>query len=246
MCSAAKPACFQQRWLLNVYTAGKRLAQNPQWIREIRDDYASFHVPRPVPVDHIFRQDQVSAMQNKLRNSLSWMPDHVPDKYHRLQEEAEAEQQSKGKGRYSSGWCKRGAKPKTKAELAHQCKKGTFNVFFCKSFGSKQLFWHLVKVGPDTPDLNALLLKWDEIRNREGKYKRLVAASERKTEEVAVLKSLYVLRKKEMLLNQWRYAPKEKCEASAAAYETAKQQWLELNRNTQKRGMHELFDAEDF
>ena len=97
MCSAAKLACFQQRWLLNVYTAGKRLAQNPQWIREIRDDYASFHVPRPVPVDHIFRQDQVSAMQNKLRNSLSWMPDHVPDKYHRLQEVTEAEQQNKGK-----------------------------------------------------------------------------------------------------------------------------------------------------
>ena len=114
-----------------------------------------------------------------------------------------------------------------------------------KSFGSKALFWHLVKVGPDTPDLKALLLKWDNIRNSEGKYKRLVAVSQRKTQEVAVLRSRYVLAKKELLLNQWHYAPKEKREASAAAYETAKQQWLELDRNTQNQGMHELFDAED-
>ena len=228
------------------HTAGKRLAENIQWIREIRDEYAPSYVSRPVPVDHIFRRDEVSAMHNDYRNSLCWMPDHVRDKYYRLQAEAEAEQQSKRKGRNSPGWCKRGAKPKTTAELAHNCKKGTFNVCFFKSFGSKQLFWHLVKVGPDTPDLHALLHKWDEIRNSEGNYKRLVAASERKTEEVAVLKRLYVLRKKEMLLNQWRYAPKEKCEASAAAYETAKQEWLDLDRNTQNQGMHELFDAEDF
>ena len=173
------------------------------------------------------------------------MPDHVRDKYHRLQEEAEAEQQSKGKGRYSSGWCRPGAKPKSKAAQAHQFKHGTFNVCFFKAFGSKQLFWHLVKVGPDTSDLKALLLKWDNIRNSEGKYKRLVAVSQRKTQEVAVLRSRYVLAKKEMLLNQWHYAPKEKREASVAAYETAKQQWLELDRNTQNQGMHELFDAED-
>ena len=90
---------------------------------------------------------------------------------------------AKEKGRYSSGWCKRGAKPKTKAELSHQCKKGTFNVFFCKSFGSKQLFCHLVKVGPDTPDLNALLLKWDEIRNRKrtNRRKALIATHKEST-----------------------------------------------------------------
>ena len=117
---------------------------------------------------------------------------------------------------------------------------------FFKAFGSKQLFWHLVKVGPDTHDLNALLHKWAEIRTTERRYKALRAASERKAEEVAVLKSLHVLRKKEMLWNQWRRAPKEECEASAAAYEAAKQQWLELNRNTQKRGMHEFFNAEEF
>ena len=48
----------------------------------------------------------------------------------------------------------------------------------------------------------------------------------------------------EALPHAVRSAAKSAQQYQAASYEAAKQQCLELNRNTQKRGMHEFFDAE--
>jgi len=238
--------------------AGQRLADNLHWIRRIREKYAPGYVPRPVPADVIFTAEEVRVMHNRYRDSLEWMPADVRDKYLGLQEEAEAAKQDKrkgkskgagkpgGQGKDSSGAGKPGEQEKTKATQARQSKKGTFNVCFFKAFGSKQLFWHLVKVGPETKDLNALLHTWVEIKSTERRYQTLQRLSYRKTEELAVLKSRYVLSKKEMLWNQWHHAPRDLCEASTQAYLAAKQQWTEQNRNTQQRGMHEFFDAEEY
>jgi hypothetical protein len=48
---------------------------------------------------------------------------------------------------------------------AHRMKKSLFNKFFFKAFGSKQLFWHLVKVGPDNQDLQELLHVWKSVKS---------------------------------------------------------------------------------
>jgi hypothetical protein len=146
---------------------------------------------------------------------------------------------SKGKGndQTSSGVEKPEGRQRTAAAEPHRFKKQTFNVCFFKSFGSKQLFWHLVKVGPDTQDLNDLLRFWKEVKSTPG-YLALKAASQEKTREVAEKKRQVTQCKLQVLNAVWRRASKKEIDDAVAAHESAKLEWKALNRNMQKKGMH--------
>ena len=130
------------------------------------------------------------------------------------------------------------------ARQAHKLKKQTFNVCFFKAFGSKQLFWHLVKVGPDTQDLNELLRVWNEVKSGSA-YQALLEASLQKSDDVAETKKRLTWCRTRMFNATRYYAPKEEHDKAVAAYEEAKLEWKALDRNMQYRGMYELLDAED-
>ena len=135
------------------------------------------------------------------------------------------------------------AKEKTQLPLARRAqrlKKQTFNVCFFKAFGSKQLFWHLVKVGPDTQDLSELLRVWLELKSKDT-YQELWAASKVKSEEVAEMKKQISLCRKQVMLCKKHSAVYDD---AVAAHEEALRQWKALNRNMQHRGMHELLDVQ--
>jgi hypothetical protein len=106
------------------------------------------------------------------------------------------------------------------------------------------LFWHLVKVGPDTQELNDLLSIWTEVKSTPG-YLALRAASEEKTQEVAEMKRQVTRCKLQVLNALWRRASKEEYDDAVAAHDSAKLRWKALNRNMQKKGMHELFEVQD-
>ena len=237
--------------------AGQRLAENLQWIQQIREDYAPNRVPKPVSRQHQFEPTEVAEMHNRYMNSLHWMPESVRDTYEQLQ--AEAQQSVKGRGKDSHGKGKGKGKGEattsssvekpagkqiSPARRAHNLKKQTFNVCFFKAFGSKTLFWHLVKVGPDTQDLNELLRVWSEVKSGSA-YQELLEASLQKSEDVAEMKKRLEWCRRQMVNAKRYYAPKEEYDKAVAAYETAKLDWKALNRNTQHRGMHELLVAEE-
>ena len=229
--------------------AGQRLAENFQWIQQIREDYAPNRVPKPVSRQHQFEPTEVAEMHNRYMNSLHWMPESVRDTYEQLQ--AEAQQSVKGRGKDSHGKGKgkgKGEEPAGKqispARRAHNLKKQTFNVCFFKAFGSKTLFWHLVKVGPDTQDLKELLRVWSEVKSGSA-YQQLREASLQKSEDVAEKKKRLAWCRRQMVNAKRYYAPKEEHDKAVAAYETAKLDWKALNRNMQHRGMHELLVAEE-
>ena len=157
-------------------------------------------------------------MHNLYMNSLAWMPECVRDKYETLRRQRETGQ-------------------------AHKLKKQTFNVCFFKAFGSKQLFWHLVKVGTDTQDLNELLCVWADVR-KSSSYQALCEASKQKCEKTAEMKRQVTRAKMQVLNAAWRRASKEDYDAAVAKYEAAKLQWKTLDRNTQHKGMHQLLETQ--
>ena len=251
--------------------AGARLAKNLQWIQKIREDYAPNHFPRPVSRQCQFEPTEVTDMHNRYMNSLHWMPESVRHKYdqllldahtaayeregrrHKLPSFKDRGKDSRGKGKgkgkgediTSSSVEKPAAgKQLSPATRAHKMKKQTFNVCFFKAFGSKQLFWHLVKVGPDTQDLNDLLRVWNDVKSGTA-YQALLEASVQKSDDIAETKKrLHVARMK--MFNARRFdASKEEQDKAVAAYEAAKLEWQALDRNMQYRGMYELLDAED-
>ena len=251
--------------------AGERLAENFQWIQKIREEYAPNHVPKPVSRQYQFERTEVTEMHNRYMNSLLWMPESVREKYDQLQldaHEAAYEQEGrrqklpsfKGRGKDSRGKGKgkgkgeditsssvekpAAGKQLSPATRAHKMKKQTFNVCFFKAFGSKQLFWHLVKVGPDTQDLNELLRVWKEVKSRPA-YQALLEASSQKADDVAEAKKRLSWCRMQVWNANRYYAPKEKHDKAVAAYEEAKLEWKALDRNMQYRGMYELLDAED-
>jgi hypothetical protein len=237
--------------------AGERLAENFQWIQKIREDYAPNHVPKPVSRQYQFERTEVAEMHNRYMNSLLWMPESVRDTYEQLQ--LETQQSFKGRGKDSHGKGKGKGKGEditsssvekpagkqlSPAARAHRLKKQTFNVCFFKAFGSKQLFWHLVKVGPDTQDLNELLRVWSEVKAGPA-YQALLEASLQKSDDVTETKKRVTWCRMQMFNATRYYAPKEDYDKAVAAYEAAKLEWKALNRNMRHRGMYELLDAED-
>ena len=123
--------------------------------------------------------------------------------------------------------------------------KSTFNVCFFKSFGSKQLFWHLVKVGPDTQDLTKMLEAWRDARISKD-YMKLQTQSDVKSEEVARIKMSVTRTRYELYRavanakehGAFRQSCKEVARAEEA-HQTAKRNWKYLQRSTQHKGLHE-------
>ena len=113
-------------------------------IQQIREDYAPHCVSKPVSTQYQFQDSEVVQMHKEYMNSLSWMTDGVRDTYDQLRS---TDPHGNGKGKSKGKELSPNAK-------AHNYKKQTFNVYLFQAFGSKQLFWHLVK-GPDTHDINA-------------------------------------------------------------------------------------------
>ena len=115
------------------------------------------------------------------------------------------------------------------------------NVRFFKAFASKPLFWHLVKVGPDTQDLTELLDIWTEVK-KGSKYEKLREVSQKKSAEVAEMKRQVTLCRRQVLHAKWRGASKKEYDDAVAAHDEAKLQWKALNRTHDPKGMNLLFD----
>ncbi len=93
-------------------------------------------------------------------NSLCWMPEDVREKYEQLRAEADAKGKREGKCEGQGKHCsvgKPGVKEASSAQLAHNLKQQVFSACCLEAFGSKELFWHLVKAGLETTDLTELV-----------------------------------------------------------------------------------------
>jgi hypothetical protein len=169
-------------------------------------------------------------MHNQYMNSLEWMPQELRERYDDLK-------QNKGKGKTKQSKGK--GKGKRDKDTAHKLKKERFNVCFFKAFGSKQLFWHLVKVGPDNQDLPELLFVWADLKSTTT-YRRLVEVSMERSAEETELKNR-VERCRVQVYNARHGMSKKVIDEAVAAHEAAKSNWKNLNRNM--AGMHELLVA---
>ena len=118
-------------------------------------------------------------------------------------------------------------------------KKQTFNVCFYKNFGSKQLFWYLVKVGPGTTDFPSLLREWKQVKSSD-RYQRLRKLSKKK-EEREVMKKRERRKCQRQMIQAFRdRAPQHEYQQAVDAYKAAESSWKALDRNTEGGGMHEL------
>ena len=198
--------------------ACERLSRNLVWIQQIRQDYAPNHVAKPLSTKYIFTPDETTKIHNTYMNSLNWMPEDVRDKYDQLLTEGNP------------------------ARRAHMLKKQTFNVCFFKAFGSKQLFWYLVKVGPGTTDLPGLLREWKQVKSSD-KYQRLLELSKKKVEEDAMKKRELRKCKRQMIQASRGGAPQHEYQQAVDAYKAAESSWKALERNTEGGGMHELLET---
>ena len=195
--------------------AYERLSRNLVWIQQIRQDYAPNHVAKPVSTKHIFTPDETTEIHNTYMNSLTWMPEDVLHKYYNLQTEGNP------------------------ARRAHKLKKQTFNVCFFKNFGSKQLFWYLVKVGPGTTDLPGLLREWKQVKSSD-KYQRLLKLSKKKVEREVMKKRERRKCQRQMTQAFIGNASQHEIQQAVDAYKAAESSWKALDRNTEGGGMHEL------
>jgi hypothetical protein len=194
-------------------------------------------------------------------HSKEWMPEKVRNKYDGLRQEAQT------LGNTGTGVCvgPQGqprylwpgvAKPKrstgpSPSKKAHNLMKQTFNVCFFKAFGSKQLFWHLVKVGPETNDLTELLRVWTDAKACP-QYESLKQASNRKSDAEADLKRRLSSCKRQVSnLRLFHFEDEHSplyvtttslWDDAVAAYEDAKKEWAALDRSTRSKGMHQLLD----
>ena len=118
---------------------------------------------------------------------MEWMPAQVWNKYQSLLDAA-AKQQSKGKGKGKRKVNRKGKRTVSFGQQAHQLKRQTFNVYFFKLFGSKTLFFHLVKIGTRDIPIQDLLEQWTEFKTSDT-YKKLLQRSAEKSEAEIELKS---------------------------------------------------------
>ena len=138
------------------------------------------------------------------------MPADVSDRYIWLRNQVEAGKGKKGKGKGK----KRKGKGNGKGQKLHQMKRGTFNVYFYKRFGSKALFFHFVKVGTKDVSVSALLEEWQRFKTTSD-YAQL--SRRKKTPEEKGLKA-----KRDRL--RWELKVKKKQKASDSEIERLQQE----------------------
>jgi hypothetical protein len=219
--------------------AEKRCFANFEWIEQIRQNYAPEYVRRPVPRHHQFKREEVAKMHNDYRESLEWMPVDLRIAYESLKLEAQHGAKGKGKHRTSANADKPAAKERTPSAKAHQMKHSTFNVCFFKAFGDKQLFWHFVKVGELSQNVDELLQSWALVKSSE-KYQTLVQKSMKRSDEVTEMKRQVTVTRGQMFNAAKHSVSNEVYQQTVAAHEEAQRTWKAMNRSTQNTGMHDL------
>ena len=81
-----------------------------------------------------------------------------------------------------------GERPVSFSQRAHQFRRQAFNVYFFKLFGSKALFFHLVKTGARNISIQDLLQQWTTFKTSD-EYSKLIQCSAEKSAAEIELKS---------------------------------------------------------
>ena len=169
---------------IDAYQRGQtRLAGILAEVRWIRDRFSSDANPAG---DRILSEDEVAKIHNQYRNSMWWMPGQVWDKYCALLDAAEHEAKGRRKGKRN--WKRKGERTVSFNQRAHQFRRQTFNVYFFKLFGSKALFFHLVKTGARNISIQDLLQQWTTFKTSD-EYSKLIQCSAEKSAAEIELKS---------------------------------------------------------
>ena len=145
-----------------VQAGQARLASFFAEVRWIRDRFSSDGNPAG---NRRFSSDDVTKIHNACRDSMCWMTAKTWEKYQSL-----LQQPRKGAN-----------------QEAHQLMKRTFNVYCFQRFGSKALFFHIVKTGTRDLCMPELLHARAEFK-RTAAYKDLLASSAAKSAEERKLK----------------------------------------------------------
>ena len=110
------------------------------------------------------------------------MPEQVWDKYNALLDAAKHEAKGRSKGKRKG--IRKGKRTVSLNQSAHQLKRQTFNVYFFKRFGSKPLFFHLVKIGTQDIPIQDLLEQWEEFKTSDAYNKLLQRSAEKSAAEI--------------------------------------------------------------
>ena len=169
---------------IDAYQRGQtRLASILAEVRWIRDRFSSDANPAG---NRVLSKDEVAKIHNQYRNSMCWMPGQVWEKYSALLDAAGHEAKGRSKGKRN--WKRKGKRPVSFSQRAHQFRRQTFNVYFFKLFGSKALFFHLVKTGARNISIQDLLQQWTTFKTSD-EYSKLIQCSAEKSAAEIELKS---------------------------------------------------------